>query len=368
MKKTIVMIGNTAWGMHKFRSDLIHELISQGHKVIVFAPLDSWSTEIEKLGCRFIDVPVDRKGTNPITDLLYLLKLLKLFLTLKPDVVLSYTIKPVLYGTMAAKFAGVPQVIAITTGLGYIFSKDSLVSKITKNLYKFSLHFASQVWFLNSDDQNTFLTQKLVAKEKSFILPGEGVDVNHFLPQLKNSSEINFTLISRMLWDKGVGIFAECAEEIKKTHPKLNFLIVGPVDEGNPEGIPAAVLNDWHNKGFISYLGSVNDIRPILQDTTCLVHPTYYKEGLPRILMEASSMGIPCITTNIPGCKDVIEHGHNGFLVQPNNKEDLKKAIIEFATLKESKRKLFSCQGRERILAQFSSDRINSIYRERLGL
>lgn len=367
MKKKIVMVGNTAWGMHKFRSDLMNELIRSGHDVFVLAPYDIWASEIEKMGCKFIDAKVDRKGTNPFSDLIYLSRLICSFLIIKPDIVLSYTIKPVLYGTMAAWFAGVPQRIAITTGLGYVFSKNNFISKVTKILYKISLHFASQVWFLNSDDLNIFLNQKLVSESKVFILPGEGVDVQYFTPQKKESDDINFTLISRMLWDKGIGIFAECAKELKATHPLINFQIVGPIDHGNPEGISIEVLNDWHNQGHIKYLGSSEDIRPILKETTCLVHPTYYKEGLPRILMEANSMGIPCITTDIPGCRDVIEDNINGFLIKSKDKAALKEAIIKFLELDETKKKVLSVTGRERIVKNFSSDRIFEIYQEKLS-
>jgi len=367
MKKSIVMIGNTAWGMHKFRSDLIRDFIKSGYNVHVLAPYDLWAAEIIKTGCRFTNVNVSRKGKNPIEDFIYFLKLINIIISIKPDVVLSYTIKPVLYGTLAAWFAGIPQRIAITTGLGYVFSKNNFTGKITKALYKVSLHFASQVWFLNSDDLNIFLEQKLVSESKVFILPGEGVDVQHFTPQEKESDAIKFTLISRMLWDKGVGIFAECAKELKATHPLLNFQIVGPIDHGNPEGISIGVLNDWHNQGHIKYLGSTEDIRPILKETTCLVHPTYYKEGLPRILMEANSMGIPCITTDIPGCRDVIQDNINGFLIKAKDKIALKVAIIKFLELDEEKKKLLSIAGRERIVQNFSSDRIYEIYKEKLS-
>jgi glycosyltransferase involved in cell wall biosynthesis len=366
--KKIVMIGNTSWGMLKFRSDLMRDLLSKHHEVLVIAPKDEWSQEIVELGCRFQDLKVDRKGTNPVTDFLYMARLARLFFKENPHTILCYTIKPVLYGSVAAWIARVPNRVAITTGLGYIFSKDNFVSKITKKLYKFCLKFATQVWFLNSDDLQTFLNAKLVHPSKTFVLPGEGVDVDFYSPRKKISSHICFTLIGRMLWDKGVGIFVECAEELKKDYPHLQFQIVGPVDEGNPEGIPADKLEAWNIKGFVKYLGPTNDVRGILQNTTCLVHPTYYKEGIPRVLMEANAMGIPCITTDIPGCRDVIKNNENGLLVKPNDKEDLKKAILTFIALGNDSKEKMAAVGRERMIQNYSSTKINSIYSERLSL
>lgn len=362
------MIGNMSWGMYQFRSELMKEFLSLGHRVVVIAPRDEWSEKIKALGCEFIDIKVSRKGANPIQDLVYFFSLTHLLLKIKPDIALNYTVKPVIYGTLASWLASVPYRIAITTGLGYTFNHDNWVSKVTKCLYWFTLKFASQVWFLNSDDLKTFLDNNLITRSKAFILPGEGVDIDHYQPSSQKSSQITFTLIGRMLWDKGVGIFAECAHELKKMNPDLNFLVVGPVDEGNPEGIPLKQLQEWHDKGDITYLGQKNDVREVLTLTTCLIHPTYYREGIPRVLMEANSMGIPCITTDIPGCREVIKHGENGFLIKPKDKQSLKEAILKFLELDVHQEKRVSALAREIVVSNFSSNRINSIYREKLVL
>lgn len=367
-KKIIVMIGNMSWGMHKFRGDLMSKFVNLGHRVVVIAPRDDWSKEIETLGCEFISLKLDRKGVNPFKDAVYLLKLTKILVKLRADIVLAYTIKPVLYGSIASWLAGVPQRIAITTGLGYTFSVDNWISYLTKRLYKFSLIFSSKVWFLNQDDLSLFLNEKLISPSKSFILPGEGVDVEYYKPLEKINNTTTFTLISRMLWDKGVGHFAECAIEIRKTHPHMRFLIVGPIDPGNPEGIPVETLEDWNRKGHVSYLGAKNDVREILKETSCLVHPTYYKEGLPRILLEACAMGVPCITTDIPGCREVIIHQKTGFLIRPKDQNQLKEAIIEFMKLDKEKIEMLSSSSREHILEKFSSAKIFQTYQEHLFL
>ena len=366
MKRKIVMIGNTSWGMLKFRSDLMKYFLAANIDVLVIAPKDSWSSEIVELGCKFIDIQVDRKGTNPLSDLRYLTRLTRTLIIEKPDIILSYTIKPVLYGTLAGFLSGAHQRIAITTGLGYIFSTNNFISKITKALYWFSLKFATQVWFLNLDDKANFISTGLLQENKSFILPGEGVDIDFFTPVKTEQEKITFTLISRMLWDKGVGLFVECAKELKPDYSNIDFIIVGFVDEGNPEGISKEQLETWNSEGNIRYLGPMNDVRDILKRTTCLVHPTYYKEGLPRILMEANAMGIPCITTEIPGCTEVIEEGINGYLVPPKDKIKLKEALVKIINSEQSQLDFLAQNGRKKIISNFSSNRINSIYANRL--
>lgn len=362
------MIGNTSWSMVHFRGETIKEFIRWGHKVIVLAPQDDFSDALKQTGAEYIILDISRKGTNPISEIFTIVNLARLLFQLKPDVVLNYTIKPVLYGTLAARLAGVKKIISITTGLGYVFSHKNLTSKIAKLMYKYILKFADEVWFLNLDDEETFQNSKLIEKKKSFVLPGEGVDIDYYTPSMNKPSILTFTLISRMLWDKGIGHFADAAKFIKQKYPNTKFQIVGPIDEGNPEGISLKQLHDWHQEGFIEYLGATKDIRPILENTSCLVHPTFYKEGLPRILIEACSMGLPCITTDAPGCRDVIKNNDNGFLIEPNNLESLISTLEMYINLDESKKSSLIQNSRTKISNQFSTKKINAIYMARLGL
>lgn len=362
------MIGNTSWSMFHFRAGTIKEFIRRGHKVIVIAPHDEFSDEIILLGADYISIDISRKGTNPVDEIFTIVKLTQLLFHLKADVVLNYTIKPVLYGTLAARIAGAKQIIAVTTGLGFVFSHNNLTSKIAKLMYKYILKFADEVWFLNLDDQDTFLKSKLIDEKKSFVLPGEGVDVEYYKPSSYAPSSLTFTLVSRMLWDKGVGLFADAAMELKPKYPNVTFQIVGPIDEGNPEGISLNTLQDWDKKGYVKYLGASKDIRPILANTSCLVHPTYYREGLPRILIEACSMGLPCITTNTPGCKDVISDQVNGYLIEAKNLQSLINAIEKFVTLDDASRSKLVANSRNKIIANFSINKINEIYNLRLSL
>lgn len=362
------MIGNMSWGMYKFRGDLMQNFLKEGHQVVVIAPEDEWSIEIKRFGCTFVDLKLDRKGLNPFLDLKYLVQLTQKLIELRPDIVLTYTIKPVIYGTLASRLAQVPLRFAITTGLGHTFSKNNWVSYVTKRLYRFCLKFSTETWFLNTQDRETFLKAKLVSEKKTYVLPGEGINTDFYHPRSKETVTLTFSLIGRMLWDKGVEIFVEAARKIKIHHPEINFLVAGPIDPGNPESIPIEKLQEWNKEGAITYLGPITDVREILKETSALIHPTYYMEGLPRILMEAGSMEVPCITTDIPGCRDVIKNRKNGFLVKARDVQSLSSAIVEFLGLSEEERREWGKVGRECMVDHFSNEIVFKIYKEKLDL
>lgn len=366
MSQKILMIGNTAWGMLKFRGDLIRNYCNLGFSVTVIAPNDKWSIEIQDLGAEFIPIDVSRKGLNPFADLYYLLELTKILVKQRPTSCILYTIKPVIYGNIASFLAQVPSIISVITGLGYTFNKDNWLKKLTLFLYKFSLSFSKEIWFLNSDDQDIFINSKIIPMRKAFILPGEGVDINYFKPEVKLSPQFTFTVISRMLWDKGIGLFIEVARELKNENPDIQFVMAGPVDHGNPQSISEEQLLKWSQEDFIDYRGAIEDVRPLLRDTDCLIHVPFYREGLSRVLLEANSMGVPAITTSIPGCKDIIKDGYNGFVVSPRSNEDLKSAIKKFINLNILERKAFASNARTRVVENYSSDRIFNIYLSRI--
>lgn len=361
------MVGNTAWSMFKFREELILNFMKQGHQVIILAPEDQGVEYLEKLGCTFIHLPVDRKGTNPIKDFTYTIKLTKLMLDIKPDISLLYTIKPVLYGSLASWLAQVPVRVSIITGLGYTFTINNWLNQIAQFLYKLLLPFSNQVWFLNEDDRQVFTTLHLISSLKTFILPGEGVNTDYYRRSHQNHEKTIFTFIGRLLRDKGVELFYQCAKDIKQIHPEIEFLIVGPVDDGNPEGISQEAIKEWHREGSIKYLGIRHDVKGILETTSCLVLPAFFREGIPRVLLEASAMGIPCITTNVPGCKDIIKDGFNGIIVESKDKEALKEAILKFISQNSSEKKRLGDNGIDFVRNHFSSDIINSIYNQRLS-
>ena len=367
MSKKIVMVGNTAWSMFQFRADTISSFIELGYQVIVIAPHDNSAHKIQKMGARFVPIKLDRKGANPLSDIKFIIDLILILRKIKPSIICCYTIKPALYGAFASWTLRIPQRVSITTGLGYTFSHKNAVSWIARFLYKIFLKFSTEVWFLNRNDMDTFLENKLVSPMKVFLLPSEGVNTQYYISKNKKFN-LTFTLISRMLWDKGIGVFVDSVKKIKEKIPDAKFVIIGPIDKGNPEAIPLELLQKWDQEGFVKYLGPKDDIREFLQDTDCLVHPTFYKEGIPRILLEANSMSIPCITTDIPGCRDAIKDGKNGFLVKPKDLSSLSDAILKYAGLSLEEKEYLSQTAREYVIENFSSEIVNAVYKERLNL
>ncbi|MBD2804167.1 glycosyltransferase family 4 protein [Xenorhabdus sp. ZM] len=362
-KKRIFLCGNTTWSMYNFRSGLIKSLTQNGYSVCVLAPTDSFSDKLSDIGCEMIDIPLNGKGINPFNEFKLLLKLINTYKKEQPDLIINYTIKPNIYSTIAAKIAGVRSV-AITTGLGFTFSNNSFISKITKILYKFSLHFSDKVWFLNADDRQVFLEQKIIGKEKSDILYGEGISMQHFMPikKIKKDDYFNFILIARMLRDKGVIEFVETAKLIKHKYPQVKFQLLGFCDVENPSAISRAEIDLWVEQGLVEYLGITDDVRDFIASSDCVVLPSYYREGVPRILMEASAMEKPIITTDNVGCREVIVDKVTGYLCKVKNVNSLVEACEKILNTPDSKLSEMGIKGREFVAEKFSEEKIINKY------
>ncbi len=240
--------------------------------------------------------------------------LYRLYQQIAPDFIIHYTIKPNIYGSLAAKWAGIPS-IAITTGLGYTFVNDNWVAKAARGLYKLAFRFPKEVWFLNEDDRQVFLKHRLVSEDKAVLLHGEGVDLTHFAPQAKSvdDGKVRFLLIARMLWDKGVGEYVEAARIVRQKHPKAVFQLLGACGVANPSVIERAQIAQWEQEGLVEYLGTTADVRPVIANADCVVLPSY-REGIPRTMIESSAMAKPLIVTAVPGCRDVVLPGQTGYL------------------------------------------------------
>lgn len=348
----LIFAGNTAWSMYNFRRFVFQHFIKQGHEVIVLAPHDNeYQPLIASLGCKFYPIQIEGKGHNPLKDIRTILQFRKIFKKEKPDYCFFYTIKPNIYGSLAAASLHIPY-IPITTGLGYIFLTNNLISKIAQTLYKVAFKKAPQIWFLNEDDANTFVCKKLIRKEQAHILKGEGIDVDYF--EVHNEyTETSFLLVARMLWDKGVGEFVEAATKLKKKYPEVKFQLLGFLGVNNPNAISQEQMNKWIQEGNIEYLGSTNDVRPFLYQSSCVVLPSFYREGIPFSLMEGAAAGKPLIATNNIGCKDVIDHGITGFLVNKRDSEDLAKAMEKIILMPKEKRIDMGLKGRQKMQKEF---------------
>ena len=360
MKKIVICL-NTSWNIYNFRLNLARALKNAGYQVILVAPYDAYS---EKLKDEFAyrDIYMNNKGTNPKEDIKTLIGFYKLYKTIKPDVVLNYTIKPNIYGNIACGLLGVKTINNIS-GLGTVFIKESLVTKVVKWLYKYSLGKSSKVFFQNSDDRDLFVESHLVDFFKSDLLPGSGIDTSKFVPfEYKNEDDtFRFLLIARMLWDKGVGEYAEAANILKRQYSNIEFQLLGSLDAANNTAISKEQINIWVDEGLVNYLGVTDDVKEFIKKADCIVLPSY-REGTPRTLLESASMVKPIVTTNVAGCKEVVDDSVNGYLCEVRNSADLADKMEMMLNLSEDERKLMGEAGRAKMINEFDESIVINKY------
>lgn len=328
----------------KFRGAFIKALQNKGFEIHIAAPeFDNHPedvTVLKSLGYTLHDIPLQRTGTNPLKDAAALFSLRLLMTKVKPSHVMGYTVKPVIYGTLAAWSAKVPNRYALITGLGYAFQQveetgnRSKLQKLIHGLYKQALSKISKVFFQNSDDLNLFKQLKLISSNTpTAVVNGSGVDVSEYevvpLPVLDaNTPELRLLLIARLLGDKGVREYAQAAKRIKAKHPQTQFDLVGWIDD-NPDSIEQQELDKWIKDGTINFWGKLSDVKPAIAASSIYVLPSY-REGTPRTVLEAMAMGRPIITTDAPGCRETVTDGVNGFLVPVKSVEGLTEAVEKF--------------------------------------
>lgn len=366
-KGKVLLCSNILWTITQFRLGLIRALVEAGYEVVCVADKDDFSAISEQklagAGARFIRLQMNRKGTNPLQDLNYLARLRRIFRQEKPHLVINYTIKPVIYGSVAARSLGIPS-IAVTTGLGFVFIKNNLLTRFTRLLYKFSLRYPAKVFFLNTDDHEAFMKYRLVRPSRTALLPGEGIDTDHYRPQPRpeTAPEFTFLLIARLLREKGIVEYAEAARMMRQdVNLRVRFRLMGYLDQHNPGAIPAEQFRQWIEEGIIEYHGTTEDIRPSIAASDCVVLPSY-REGVPRTLLEAAAMEKPVIATNAPGCREVVDDGINGYLCAPRNSRDLYDKMLQMISLSPEEREKMGRAGREKVLARFDERMVTGIY------
>ncbi|CAN7452475.1 glycosyltransferase family 4 protein [Cupriavidus sp. KK10] len=324
-RRAILFCANTAWSMYQFRRGLLASLIRDGYEVHVVAPEDPEVAALRAMGCIVHPLTMSAQGRNPFQDIRLVATLLALYLRVRPALIFHYTIKPNIYGSIAARLAGIRS-IAVTTGLGYVFINKGLVSILSKMLYRIALRFSGQVWFLNQEDRLAFVSARLVDGKKCTVLPGEGIDLDFFAPVADVNEpapdQFCFLLIARMLWDKGVGEYVAAARALKAKYRHVRFQMVGPAGGESPSAIPQSQVDAWVKEGVVEYLGTVRDIRPVIGAASCVVLPSY-REGIPRALLEAAAMERPIVATAVPGCVDVVDHEETGLLCRERDPRDL---------------------------------------------
>lgn len=349
-RKKIIFSDNTLWGLINFRGKVIKHYVSKGYKVIVIAPQNEVSelqTEIPDY-VTYIPVNMDRNKTNPIADIKYFIKIYNIYKKEKPDYVFHYTIKPNIYGSIAARLNHIKSA-SMMAGLGYAFKNNNLISFVGRTLYKIGLSCTNSLFLLNKDNMNEIIRRKLCDKKKIILLKGgEGLNLNDF-PYMNNESDIiTFLFIGRVLYEKGYNEFIECAKEIREEHPNVSFEILGTIDPNYPNSVSKEKIEEDESKGYIKYIGFTKDILSILKRKGIVVMlPSYYGEGLNRSLMEACATGKPIITTTNPGCIETVENGINGYLVAPKNKDALVKAAKRYLKLSNGEKNAMSKASRK---------------------
>lgn len=358
-------MANSTWNIYNFRLNVIDKLLVEGHKVIVIAPIDEFIEYKEKYpSVRHIGLrTMDRDSTNPLKDLLLTAELTRKYRKLKPDLIIHYTNKPNIYGGVAAYFAGCDS-IAMITGLGYAFIHNGFIKKITTAMYRWTSRFHRKFIFENVEDRELFTELKIIDSSKGISIKGCGVNTSFFRPSPNGvlKEKIIFTFIGRLLYDKGIREFVEAARIVRPLYTNVEFWIVGELDPENPATVDKDDLIKWVENDTVVYHGFLRDVRPIISDSDCIILPSY-REAIPRTITEGMAMGKAVITTDTAGCREAVDEGENGFLVEVGSIPSLVNAIKNFVALDADQRHLMGVKGRQKVMNEFDDRSIaNQIY------
>jgi glycosyltransferase involved in cell wall biosynthesis len=361
-----VLAANSAWNILNFRSGLIRGLMQHGYDPVVIAPADSAADQrIATLGVEWLRVDVDRSGLNPVADLRLLAGYRRILKQVRPLAFLGFTAKPNIYGCLAARTTATVAIPNIS-GLGTAFMRKGPLQAIVSGLYRLALAGASTIFFQNPDDRKLFIDRRLVRPERARLLPGSGVDLDRFPAAPLDAAALQFLFVGRLLGDKGVREFVDGARIVRTRHPDARFRFLGPLDEGNRTAIRQSELEAWVKEGTIEYIGQADDVRPYLVEATAVVLPSY-REGLPRTLLEAAAIARPLIATDVPGCRELVEEGINGFRCRSRDAASLAEAMERLAHLSAGERRTMGNASRQMVEERFSEEFVIEAYLDALG-
>jgi len=358
---------NTAWNLYNFRQGLLRDLQANRFNTVTLAPADAFSDKLRTLGCEVHNLPMQGQGTNPLQDLKLFWRYRQLLKKIKPVAFLAWTIKPNIYGSLAAHSLGIP-VINNVSGLGTAFMKPGWLNTLVRQLYRLAFSRSHRVFFQNPDDQTLFVSQGLLSAEKSALLPGSGIDLQRFQPAPREPLEdrpFRFLLVARMLRDKGVEEYVQAARLLRQQHPNVVFQCLGFLDVENPSAISRDEMQAWVEEGVVDYLGCADDVRPWLAQADCVVLPSY-REGTPRTLLEAAAMARPLIATDVPGCRQVVDHGINGLLCEVRSAASLAEAMSKMIHLKATDWQRMANASRTKAVHEFDEGIVIRAYAEAL--
>lgn len=358
MKIGVVL--NTSWNVYNFRMGVIRALQEKGHKVVVIAPCDTYSDRLIEAGCEFHEVKMDSRGANPIKDFGLIIELYNIYKKVRPDVLLQYTIKPNIYGTIAASRLKIP-VINNVCGLGTVFLKKGFVPWLAQMMYKFAFRLPKKVFFQNQDDFQLFINKGLVKERIADLVPGSGINMDAFKVSKRGTTNtFTFLMVSRLIHDKGVLEFVDAVKLLKQKGVNANFKLLGPTD---PRGIEPSLIKSWVDQNIVEYLGRTDDVQPFLHEADCVVLPSY-REGTPRTLLEAACVEKPIIATDVPGCNHVVKDGYNGLLCRLKDPSDLAEKMHRMLHFTKESRNQMGANGREQVKTNFDERIVISKYLE----
>ena len=354
--KTVLVLTNNIGGLHSFRKEVMKAIVDSGYNVYISEPDDDERVEyFEGIGCHIITTNLNRRGMNPIEDFKLMMNYLRIIKQLNPKVVLSYTIKPNIYGGITCRLTGIPQ-LANVTGLGDAMENGGWLQMLTIILYKIGISKSKCVFFQNQMNRDYCISHKICG-EKSVLLPGSGVNLQHHIYQdYPSDGIIKFLFISRLLKDKGTDEFFEMAEKIKERYPQTEFQILGWIEGDYQKRLDVLV-----KKGVINYLGTTSDVRPFLSKVHCTVLPSYH-EGMSNVNLESAANGRPVITTNVPGCCETVDDERTGYLVEPRNVQSLIDAVERFISLPYSQKVLMGKEARKKVEREFDRQIVVDAY------
>jgi len=369
MKHKIVISINSSWNIFNFRAGLIRALIDHGHEVYALAPRDDYSSRLQGLGCGHIDLPVDSNGTNVVKDFILLLRYWERLRSLRPSVYLGYTVKPNVYGSLAAQALGIP-VINNIAGLGSTFINSSYLTVLVQSLYRMALRRSHFVFFQNNDDRTLFVGSNIATRKNSSVLPGSGIDLESY--QIEAPREFSsdrcfrFLFVGRMLRDKGLEELVYAMRILRQKFSNVECRLLGFVDSENSNAVSREQISLWEKEGLVSYLGSTDNVRPFLAETDCVILPSY-REGVPRSLLEAAAMARPTIATDVIGCRDAVDNNITGFLCKVRDAKDLAEKMIKMVNLPPERRLEMGLAGRRKMENEFDEKIVIRKYLEAIS-
>ncbi len=364
MNKKLLFFVTEDWYFCSHRLPLALSAKQAGYDVLVVTRVKEHGDRITGAGLRLIPLPISRRCINPLTEFALIIRLISIYRSERPDIVHHIALKPVLYGSIASLATRIPYIVNAMAGLGILFSSNSLRSRLLRPILKLSFRFFlnrqnTHVLLQNPDDVQLMCDDVVLDRERITLIRGSGVDTDQFRSSPEPPGDIIVVLASRMLWDKGVGEFVEAARKLKQNGTKARFVLVGKGDKENPSGISDKILQEWHSEGVIEWWGHRDDMPEVFACSHIVCLPSYYGEGVPKVLIEAASCARPIVTTNTPGCREIVRDGINGILIPTRNVEAITVAVSRLIASPELRVRMGE-KGREMVESEFSVEKVNA--------